>query len=102
MRLPERLRHRIDAAGGETIRDRRGGTVRFAGVAVKPAEAIVDAGKPQKEQGQRRATMAIAKMNSPIARASAGKTSHRPAHEKARKSPITVASAASAGHNLSH
>ncbi len=43
-----------------------------------------------------------ANTNSPMARASGGKTSHRPAHENARKSPSTVANAAKAGHSRSH
>src|SRR5262245_65515819 len=36
-----------------------------------------------------------------MARASGGSTNHRPAQEKARKRPNTVANAARAGHNLS-
>src|SRR6476646_2492705 len=59
-------------------------------------------GRRTMSNGNADATSATAKTNSPMARASGGKTSHRPAHEKARKSPSTVASAASAGHSRSH
>src|SRR5262245_57526329 len=45
--------------------------------------------------------MATANIDRPIARASGGNASHKPAHEKAKNNPSIVATAARAGHNLS-
>src|SRR5690349_4681684 len=51
--------------------------------------------------GKAAAAIARTKINNPTARGIGGNTTHRPAHEKSRKSPITIVSAARAGHNRS-
>ena len=85
-----------------SVRDRGSRTMRFAGCCDRAgAGRRRRSGSRKISNGNADAAIATRNMNRPMARASGGNTNHRPAHEKARKSPTTVASAARAGHNRS-
>ena len=76
--------------------------MRFTAAAVKPAQPVIDARHAQDHKWQCRDRAATTNANRPIARASGGSASQRPAQEKARNNPATVASAARAGQSRSH
>ena len=103
MRAPQRLRHRILLIGSQFVGNRGRRPVRRvrcrgragAGRHNRSAPATASAGSP-------RSTMTIRKRTRPMARGNGGNAIHRPAHDSARKSPIAVASVASAGHSRSH
>ena len=103
MRAPERLRDRIVLVGGDLVGDRGGRPMRLAAAAIEPAQAVGGARQPQHQPAAPpRPRVTRTKNNRPMARASGGSTSHRPAQENARNRPSAVASVASAGHSRSH
>ena len=46
MRAPKRLRYRILTIGSNVVCDRGSRTMRFAGAAIEPAQAVVDTRQP--------------------------------------------------------
>ena len=103
MRLPERLRHRIVAVGGNVVGDRRRRPVRFAAAAIEPAQPVIDARQPQDQQRQCRRDSEQGRKQTGRSRAPAAATPARDRPRRRRgKVRATVASAASAGHSRSH